>query len=136
MVTTAERAAPRETGGILLGHRDGSDVHVERCIVVPDQQASGHTYVRSYKAAQRLLDEALGDRRRQLMGWVGEWHSHPNPGGPSPRDLRELSRLAREDGQAVALVVLVRKKAQWTPQGRVAIGWLPRAARVETVVIA
>jgi integrative and conjugative element protein (TIGR02256 family) len=117
MATAAEAAFPRETGGILLGHREGRDVHVERAIAVPDKRASGRTYVRSHDAAQKLLDEALRDENTELLGWVGEWHTHPEASGPSPRDLRELSRLAREDGQAVAVVVLIRKQAKVDPTG-------------------
>lgn len=131
MITTAEAALPNESGGILLGHRQGNDVLVDRAIQVPTQRPSRARYVRSHHAAQSLLNQALRERTTELVGWVGEWHSHPSPSGPSPRDLREISRLARQDGQAVALVVLVHDGDEWTPQARVAAGRLPRRANVE-----
>ncbi len=131
MIATAEAALPNECGGILLGHREKYDVHICCAIPVPDQAPSHGGYVRSHDAAQKLLDGALADGSVPSLGWVGEWHSHPNPSEPSPRDLCELSRLAREDGRAVGLIVLVRNGPEWKPVALVAKGHRPRVARVD-----
>lgn len=131
MIATAEAALPNECGGILVGHREGRDIHVSSAIPVPDQNPSRGGFVRSYESAQELLDEILAEVSAASLGWVGEWHSHPKPSRPSPRDLHEISRLSREDGQPVALIVLVRDGADWNPIARVAQGGRrPLGARV------
>lgn len=40
------------------------------------------------------------------MGYVGEWHSHPLPCGPSGQDTREVRRISTLTPHPVALIVL------------------------------
>lgn len=100
-------AAPRETGGILLGWRDTAHggFTVTGAIEVPDT-ASGHaTYRRQHAAAEGRLQEALARHNDPDVGYVGEWHSHPAPQPPSPQDRHSIKQTARGAPAAVVLLV-------------------------------
>ncbi len=102
------RRMPLETGGILLGYREGADVMVTHALVVEGSVPSGNRYVRDDVEANRMLSEFLKDRgSNDVTGYVGEWHSHPAPFGPSPIDHAAMREIARTSGFPVALVVHV-----------------------------
>lgn len=52
-IEAGRTALPRETGGILIGFREGPDIVVTRLLVVQDGQSSGHTYLRSERGHRR-----------------------------------------------------------------------------------
>lgn len=113
----AEDALPRETGGILLGWREPDAVVVSEMIEVVDPEASPMSYVRRHAHAEAALQRALEDAAPgDPVGYVGEWHAHPAPQGPSRQDRRELRALARRTAHPVALVVLAHNPelAEWT----------------------
>lgn len=127
----SERALPREAGGILVGYRMGADVVVDRALEVPDPDADRHGYVRRQAKAQRVLDDVLdAEPRSSLLGWVGDFHSHPADRPPSAQDRRTLRQNARADGQALAMLIAVHQGEGWRPFGYVARGWWTREARV------
>nr|WP_300144502.1 SAVED domain-containing protein [Propionicimonas sp.] len=113
------RHMPFETGGILLGYREGADVMVTHALVVEGSGASGDRYVRDDVEANRMLSEFLKDRGSDdFTGYVGEWHSHPAPSGPSSIDHAAMREIARTSGDPVALVVHVPNPASFV--GRIA----------------
>ncbi|MFF1693325.1 SAVED domain-containing protein [Streptomyces sp. NPDC058257] len=97
---------PRETGGILLGYQEDANVVVTHALMVNGQGASTHRYVRDDIKANTLLAGFLAERSDDdPTGYVGEWHSHPAPSGPSPTDLAAMRAMAREHDGPIALIV-------------------------------
>lgn len=104
---------PSETGGVLLGYYDFnvSAVTVVAALPAPtDSNASPGSFERGVEG----LAEAVRDASRRtadIVGYIGEWHSHPphHSASPSKADLAQLFDLARrmsEDGlPAVQLIV-------------------------------
>ena len=122
----ALRAAqlPQETGGILLGYYDlnvNAVVLVDALAAPPDSKGSREAFERGIAGLRDAVSEAAR-RTVGVVGYVGEWHSHP-PGHaatPSSADSYQLVYLAlhmAEDGlPAVQLIVgendfLVRQAA-------------------------
>lgn len=114
MCTHATAALPKETGGILLGYRTDQGVQATVALHVPDRRAGAATYRRSYRLAARALADALAaEPPDSPVGYVGEWHSHPAPAGPSPIDLSVIADIAGASDDGVLLVVLSRDNAEW-----------------------
>ena len=89
----ASAAEPRETGGFLLGWWATSNVIVVRhALEVPDRLATSTSWVRRPKAAQAALSAALASFGHPFLGYVGDWHSHPQRCEASQRDLATLAR--------------------------------------------
>lgn len=104
---------PNETGGVLLGYYD---FNISAVVVVaglpppPDSKSSPGSFERGVAG----LAEAVAESSRRtagVVGYIGEWHSHP-PGhsaSPSRDDLVQLVHLAlgmADDGlPAVQLIV-------------------------------
>ena len=135
MFECAERSAPREGGGILLGCRTGAEIVAVDTIEVEDPTASTNRYHRDTQSAQRLLDGRLASEpATSLLGFVGDWHSHPSDTGASTIDLATLRKNAMSDGDSLALIVVRRRTASWTQTGyvanRAARGWLPAVWRL------
>lgn len=130
----ARHALPNEVGGILIGYRQDAGVHVARAVVVPDPSATSCSYAREHAAAQAVLEAVRADEaNHSLLGWVGEWHSHPKTGGPSSTDLRELARLAEIDGRATALIVIARGRDSWRAHACLAVSQRVHASVLLTV---
>ncbi|ABM39639.1 ThiF family adenylyltransferase [Polaromonas naphthalenivorans] len=104
---------PNETGGVLIGYYD---FNVSAVIVVaalpapPDSKSSPGSFERGIAGLAETVTEA-SRRTAGVVGYIGEWHSHP-PGhsaSPSRDDLVQLVHLAlgmADDGlPAVQLIV-------------------------------
>jgi Prokaryotic E2 family A/Prokaryotic homologs of the JAB domain/ThiF family len=104
---------PAETGGVLLGYYD-FNVHmaviVDALPAPADSQSSGTSFERGVEGTMESVLEA---RRRtaNVVGYVGEWHSHP-PGhsaAPSRDDFYQLvylaAGMAKEGLPAIQLIV-------------------------------
>lgn len=112
----AEASLPNECGGLLIGFRVNKDVHVEHVVLVPPARAGRTRLLLSKHARERELRRAL--RRLPAdspLGYVGTWHSHPGPQGPSFID----RTTARVEGATaldlIALLVVRRKPSGWSP---------------------
>ncbi|MFF7146272.1 Mov34/MPN/PAD-1 family protein [Streptomyces nodosus] len=106
ITSETDRHLPRETGGILLGYGEDADIVITHALVVDGPGASTHTYVRDDVQANALLAAFLAPRAdNDPTGYVGEWHSHPAPTGPSPTDIAAMQATAREHDGPVALLV-------------------------------
>jgi integrative and conjugative element protein (TIGR02256 family) len=104
---------PNETGGVLLGYHD---FNINAIVIVvglpspPDSEASRGSFERGVAGLVETVEDAT-TRTAGMVGYIGEWHSHP-PGhsaSPSRHDLVQLIHLAlgmAEDGlPAVQLIV-------------------------------
>lgn len=118
----AVRAAlPNETGGILLGWRTASGLFVGQAAEVPDPDATTHRYERNFASAKEMLQAALANQPSDsLLGYVGEWHSHPAPVAASNADLRWIRHLARDLGGPIALVIASLTADTWRLSGTLA----------------
>ncbi len=104
---------PNETGGVLLGYHDfniGATVIVVGLPAPPDSKSRPGSFERGIAGLAEAVNEA-SKRTAGIVGYVGEWHSHP-PGhsaSPSRDDLVQLVHLAlgmADDGlPAVQLIV-------------------------------
>jgi proteasome lid subunit RPN8/RPN11 len=125
--TAAKAAEPKETGGLLVGWWDtGSTVIVRHAIEVPDRQATPTSWVRRPRAARRALTHALSAFGHPLLGYVGDWHSHPQLCSASRRDLMSLAETSLQYEHPVLLLV---RQPDDTIDVRAARGGIPRAAQ-------
>lgn len=108
------RALPRETGGILLGYYTEIGPHVTEAHVVPDPRATRIRYRRDVVAAERILRARIRADDSDALGYIGEWHTHPLPIGPSTTDVYASGRLAVAGGHDVALLVLALGTRGWS----------------------
>jgi len=106
-------ALPDETGGVLVGSFDTERgiVHVVDALPSPpDSEGSASHYVRGREGL--LADVARIERITDgWVGYVGEWHSHPDPPRrptPSADDRQALSILAKkmaDDGLPALMLI-------------------------------
>jgi integrative and conjugative element protein (TIGR02256 family) len=106
IASATARQLPQEAGGILAGYWEGANLAVTHALVVDGQGTSTYRYVRDDVRANALLAEFLAQRAGDdPTGYVGEWHSHPAPSGPSPTDITAMRATAREHDGPIALLV-------------------------------
>jgi integrative and conjugative element protein (TIGR02256 family) len=101
----AERAAPTETGGILLGWWEDGMIMIDGAVEVVDQSATGTSWTRRQTEAQHLLDSATSNSDNTNLGYVGDWHCHPALVGASSTDLHSLARSSAQYEKPLALIV-------------------------------
>lgn len=90
-------AAPRETGGILIGFYDSDHrvAEVVRATPAPADSRRGRTwFVRGVRGLQSLVNRVWRQNRHY---YLGEWHFHPY-GSPAPSqdDKDQLNKIANE----------------------------------------
>ncbi len=104
---------PNETGGVLLGYYDFNikAVVIVTCLPAPpDSTASQGAFKRGIAGLADAVNEA-SRRTAGIVGYIGEWHSHPrgHTATPSRDDFVQLVHLAlgmSDDGlPAVQLIV-------------------------------
>lgn len=91
-------ALPSETGGVLLGYHDfnvGAIVLVDALPAPSDSRASSASFERGISGLMEAVQEA-SSRTAGIVGYVGEWHSHPrgHSAAPSRDDLVQLAELS------------------------------------------
>lgn len=94
-----------ERGGILVGYRTDTALHIHDALVVPDHAAAHTKYVRRGQGGQRVLEDWFHATGDPTIGYVGEWHTHPAPMPPSPTDLAAARIMCIKNRHPVALVV-------------------------------
>lgn len=88
-------------------------MHVSQALTVPDARATRVRYRRDVDEATDLLKERLAHDETGLLGYLGEWHTHPLPVGPSPSDERAIRHLAADGDHDVALLVVALTRRGW-----------------------
>jgi len=118
-------AYPNETGGTLIGfvHSKRRAVYVTR-VVEPPPDSEGTT-ARFRRGVFRLSEtvKQIQQASDGLLGYVGEWHSHPNGSGqPSQRDRETMDeiRIHLEPQGLPTLMLIVNNKRIYAYIGRVA----------------
>jgi integrative and conjugative element protein (TIGR02256 family) len=91
-------ALPNETGGVLLGYYDFTVRALVLVAALPAPADSTST-AGSFERGVDGLKEAVGEASRRtagVVGYVGEWHSHPrgHSAAPSSDDVFQLVQLA------------------------------------------
>lgn len=109
IVGEADRVAPLETGGVLLGY--WSVVGQELVITAatgPGPRASHRPKGFDPDSEYHRLEIArLYAQSGRLHGYVGDWHTHPAGGyHPSRLDRRTLQRIARSPGARAPVPVM------------------------------
>lgn len=104
---------PNETGGVLLGYYDFNEsavVIVAGLPAPPDSVSTPTQFVRGVSGVADSVNQAT-ERTAGIVGYVGEWHSHPphHDAQPSRDDLVQLCYLTfgmAEDGlPALQLII-------------------------------
>ncbi|TDO44171.1 JAB domain-containing protein similar to deubiquitination enzymes [Kribbella sp. VKM Ac-2527] len=101
----ASAARPRETGGLLVGWWDDGALVVRHALEVPDQRATRFSWTRRPRVAKRVLQTALADLDHPLLGYIGDWHSHPEVCGASGRDIWSLAATSEQYAYPLLLIV-------------------------------
>lgn len=95
----SEAATPEETGGLLLGYTAADGTKVLRDAIGPGPRAS-HASA-TFDPDQAWQTAELARRYLQsdgVLGYLGDWHSHPGATGtPSRRDLGTLRLIANTE---------------------------------------
>lgn len=108
-----DEALPKETGGILLGYYDFNVNSVVVVAGMPPPGDSKHSrtgFERGILGVKESV-EAAAIRTAGIVGYIGEWHSHP-PGhstDPSRDDLIQLTHLAlgmADDGLPAVQIII------------------------------
>lgn len=108
-----QQGFPNETGGVLLGYYDfniNAAVIVAALAAPQDSKASAMSFERGVSGLKDAAKEAA-KRTAGVVGYIGEWHSHP-PGSSSSPSLDDLLQLVHlslhmaDDGlPAIQLIV-------------------------------
>lgn len=102
------RASPRETGGLLVGQINfrRKTVYVTRLVLPKDSRGSAYAFYRGIQDLPETIRE-VERRTGGLLGYVGEWHTHPMGGAElSDTDIQAVENL-RGILDAVSLPTLV-----------------------------
>lgn len=103
--TAARGSVKLEHGGILVGYRSGRELHVYDALTVPDKTSDGCNYLRRSIPAEQVLQAYLEGANESLLGYVGEWHTHPQLVPPSGIDIRSMREISRGNAHTTALIV-------------------------------
>jgi hypothetical protein len=113
LMALRQAALPNETGGVLLGYHDfnvGAIMLVDALPPPSDSHASPGSFERGTAGSLKAVQDASA-RTAGIVGYVGEWHSHPrgHSAMPSRDDLIQLAEISlgmHEDGlPALQLIV-------------------------------
>lgn len=95
-----------EAGGILLGFRRDTHLHVARATSPgPGDRRSTYRFVREDESHARtaLLEWS---RSRETMDYVGEWHTHPEAHPqPSSLDMQEWRKICKRRRELMVFII-------------------------------
>lgn len=107
---------PLESGGILLGWRDGGDRIVVNALGPGPQALHGrHRFLPDHAwqvfHIRQIFEESIGD-----IDYLGDWHSHPDGGAAmSAEDQSTLKRISRRVRKPLMLILSgVSNNESWT----------------------
>lgn len=104
---------PEETGGVVLGYVDQKlrVIYIVDVLPAPPDSQSGLTeFIRGFEGLEATLEE-IARRTARVVGYIGEWHSHPafSSAFPSQTDQALIESLASTlalDGQPALMVIV------------------------------
>ena len=98
---------PKEFGGVFIGFKQSGNFIITN-ILIPDKYENGKTvFVRHPGSLNERLEQIhlLTDGK---IGYLGEWHSHPDgPTSPSRVDINAMKNIARDKNVQVAEPLLM-----------------------------
>jgi integrative and conjugative element protein (TIGR02256 family) len=95
LLAEGRRRPLRETGGALLGHRDGELAVVETVLGPGPGAVHGYSHFEPDAEWQQREGERIYERSGRTIAFLGDWHTHPR-GGPFP------SHQDRETAETIA----------------------------------
>ncbi|MBK8447349.1 MAG: Mov34/MPN/PAD-1 family protein [Micropruina sp.] len=98
-------ALPHETGGALVGWREGAAVIVMDFIEISSGKPLRARYDLGIADLNSALADYLSSATDARMGYVGSWHSHPAAVGPSFIDRCTFRKTSRAHANPLAFVV-------------------------------
>jgi integrative and conjugative element protein (TIGR02256 family) len=120
-VQSLRRAAlPAETGGVLVGYHDlneGRVYVVDALDASPDSIGTREFFERGVKGLRPRID-AVGRRSAGQIGYLGEWHSHPQghdarQSGNDVRQLLYLGDLLGGESLPALMLIVAEHDHQW-----------------------
>jgi integrative and conjugative element protein (TIGR02256 family) len=113
MMAVRAEQLPNETGGILLGYFDFNRnivVVVDALRAPTDSVSTPVEFTRGSAGVREAVAEA-GRRTAEVVGYIGEWHSHPKgcAADPSQDDMEQVVQLAlgmSEEGSPVVTMIV------------------------------
>lgn len=101
----AERALPSETGGVLVGCMIDERPAVMDVVEIHDETATD----RHYRVPEGATANAVAAARQHdaRLGYLGEWHTHPDGSGPSTLDVAAMLGAAEDSGTSEPVLLLV-----------------------------
>lgn len=124
LYTLRKKALPNETGGIILGFMDQKIRKI--CVVdvldaPSDSISSPDSFIRGKEGVNEILAEVFR-RTDGIVGYVGEWHSHPHnaPVHPSGQDMELINELAdtlSTDGLPALMVIVAKDDIRFELKG-------------------
>lgn len=101
----AEGAIPDETGGVLVGCMIDERPVVTEVVEIHDETATD----REYRVPEGATANAVAAARQRdaRLGYLGEWHSHPDGSGPSTLDIAAMLGAAEDSGTSEPVLILV-----------------------------
>lgn len=125
----ARRAAPNETGGVLIGRLVQGVPVVTAAIELPSASPTPTGYRVEEGATVDVVEAAVVDD--PSSGYVGEWHTHPSDQPASTTDRDAMSALVTADGTGDPVLIVVRPR-----DGKhVLDGYVASAVDVHTVPV-
>lgn len=114
----AERATPKETGGILLGYW-ADDVPVITRAVGPGPEAlhGRYGFMPDHKYQEKEIAR-LYEASDRTIEYLGDWHTHPGAAADlSPKDEATLKTIAAHRPARVArpLMLILSPGPEWVP---------------------
>ncbi len=111
---------PSETGGVLLGYFDLTNRRiyaVDALPAPPDSERSQSEFARGIEDLETKVEIARS-RTANIVGYIGEWHSHPRgaQSSPSVLDIQLLVHLAimlRQDGLPALMLIVGEDEERW-----------------------
>lgn len=92
MTIAAARTHPCETGGILVGvYLDGHPWVTRAIEIQTSDRGRSHYRIPAGATQTAVLDARAFDRR---LGYLGDWHTHPQDVGPSRTDMATLGVIS------------------------------------------
>jgi integrative and conjugative element protein (TIGR02256 family) len=99
LLAEAARWPVRETGGALLGHREGELAVVEAVLGPGPGAVHGYAHFEPDAEWQQREGERAYERSGRTVAFLGDWHTHPRGGPwPSQQDQETAEAIAGDGG--------------------------------------